>query len=185
MADKSVYLRATDNTNISTKYHDNGDGTYSQTEYANGGTAPTPPTGASATQVQGTAADAAAAVGNPVLIGGFDTTNVQNIHTDTSGDLQVDVLTMPQTGSATIATGQATAGAASGALVAAAATRRSVLVRNLHATDSCYIGPGTVTSANGMLLKAGESITINTVAAINGIRAGSADVIVAYLEELG
>lgn len=37
-----------------------------------GGTAATPPTGASATAVQGTAAAAAAAVGNPVQIGGLD-----------------------------------------------------------------------------------------------------------------
>lgn len=45
----------------------------------------TPPTGASATQVQGTAADGVAVVGNPVLSGGSDGTNAQTFLTDTTG----------------------------------------------------------------------------------------------------
>jgi hypothetical protein len=85
--------------------------------------------------------------------------------------------------SASIATGQAVAGVVSGALVAARAGRHSLSIRNTHATDSIYIGPGTVSAANGFLLKAGESIPVNTAAAINGIRAGSNDVTVCYLEE--
>lgn len=87
------------------------------------------------------------------------------------------------TGSTTLGNGQATAGAASGALVAARVGRKSVTVRNIHATESCYIGAGTVSAANGMLLKALESVALTTTAAINGIRAGSTDVTVAYLEE--
>ena len=51
------------------------------------------PTGASALQTQGTAADGAAPVGNPVLIAGHDGTNVQFLKTDANGELQVDVLT--------------------------------------------------------------------------------------------
>ena len=51
------------------------------------------PTGVSAAQVQGTAADGAAPVGNPVLIAGFDGTNIQYVKTDVNGELQVDVLT--------------------------------------------------------------------------------------------
>lgn len=45
--------------------------------------------------VVGKAADGAAVAGNPVLIAGQDGTNVQSIKTDTSGELQVDVLTLP------------------------------------------------------------------------------------------
>lgn len=45
--------------------------------------------------VIGKAADGAAVSGNPVLVAGQDGTNVQSIHTDTDGDLQVDVLTVP------------------------------------------------------------------------------------------
>lgn len=47
--------------------------------------------------VVGKAADGAAVSGNPVLIAGQDGTNVQSIKTDSSGELQVDVLTMPST----------------------------------------------------------------------------------------
>ena len=46
-----------------------------------------PPTGASATQVQGTAAGGAAVVGSPVLVAGSDGTNVRTLLTDTSGHL--------------------------------------------------------------------------------------------------
>jgi hypothetical protein len=84
-------------------------------------------------------------------------------------------------GAANYANGQVTAGAASGALVGARVTRRSVTIRNQDAANSVYIGAGTVTSGNGLLLKAGESISIDTTAAINCIRA-TADVAVGYFE---
>ncbi|MEK7556428.1 MAG: hypothetical protein AAB538_00440, partial [Patescibacteria group bacterium] len=45
--------------------------------------------------VVGVAADGAAVSGNPVLIAGQDGTLVQSLKTDSSGELQVDVLTMP------------------------------------------------------------------------------------------
>jgi len=52
------------------------------------------PTGASALEIQGTAADGAAAAGDPVQIGGVDGSgNMQSLLTDTDGHLQVDVLT--------------------------------------------------------------------------------------------
>jgi hypothetical protein len=48
------------------------------------------PTGASADQVQGTAADGAAAVGNPVQMGGVDGSgNAQAVLLDTNGRLQI------------------------------------------------------------------------------------------------
>ncbi len=52
------------------------------------------PTGASAFEVQGTAADGAAAVGNPVLVAGEESGgNIQSLLTDSDGHLQVDILT--------------------------------------------------------------------------------------------
>jgi len=52
------------------------------------------PTGASALEVQGTAADGAAGVGNPVLVAGEESGgNVQSLLVDTLGHLQVDILT--------------------------------------------------------------------------------------------
>jgi hypothetical protein len=77
---------------------------------------------------------------------------------------------------------QATAGSASGQIVGARDTRRSVTVRNTHGTDSCYIGQSGVSSSNGFLLKAGESISIDSTAAVHGIRAGSTNVTICYLE---
>jgi hypothetical protein len=97
--------------------------------------------------------------------------------TNNIGD--VDVLTQP--GAANIANGQVTAGSASGPAVAARATRRSVLIRNTDTSNSAYVGTGAVSAANGFLLKAGESITIETTAAINCIRA-AADVVLAFME---
>lgn len=44
-----------------------------------------PPTGASATEIQGTTADGAAVATKPVLMAGQDGTNVQSVLTDTSG----------------------------------------------------------------------------------------------------
>ena len=55
-------------------------------------------TGASATQVQGTAADGAAAVGNPVLVGGFDGTLVQSIAVNASGIVAVAARRSPADG---------------------------------------------------------------------------------------
>jgi hypothetical protein len=85
-------------------------------------------------------------------------------------------------GANNLAHGRGTAAAASGEVVPARPTRRSVTVRNIHATESCYLGAGTVATDAGFLLKAQESISIDTIVAINGIRAGSVDVPVAYLE---
>lgn len=84
-------------------------------------------------------------------------------------------------GAPNIAIGQVTAGVASGVLVAARATRRSVTIRNQDDADSAYIGTGTVTSGNGFLLKFGESISIDSTAALNCIRA-TGDVQLAILE---
>jgi hypothetical protein len=54
----------------------------------------TGPTGASALEMQGTAADGAAAVGDPVQVGGTEAGgNMQTLRTDADGHLQVDVLT--------------------------------------------------------------------------------------------
>lgn len=85
------------------------------------------------------------------------------------------------TGATNIAIGQVTAGAASGVLVTSRATRRTVVVRNHDATVSAYIGTGTVTSGNGFLLKAGESIAIETTAALNCIR-DTTDAVLGFCE---
>ena len=85
---------------------------------------------------------------------------------------------------AIVANGQVALSVAEATVVEARATRRSVLIRNLDVTISVYIGIATVSAANGMLLKAGESITLYNTALIQGI-AASGTPIVAYIEEYG
>ena len=66
-------------------------------------------------------------------------------------------------------------------MVIARATRKSVLIRNTDAAISVYIGPATVSAVNGMLLKAGESVPVDTTALIQVI-AASGTPVVAYYE---
>ena len=79
------------------------------------------------------------------------------------------------------ATGQVTATTLAATMVIARATRKSVLIRNTDAAISVYIGPATVSAVNGMLLKAGESVPVDTTALIQVI-AASGTPVVAYYE---
>lgn len=82
------------------------------------------------------------------------------------------------TGAANLATATVAVDTTAGgtAIAAARATRRSVTVRNLDGATSIYVGAGTITSAN-FLLKAGESINLDTVAAVKALSAsGSVNV---------
>ena len=81
-----------------------------------------------------------------------------------------------------IANGQVATSTSSAELVAARPKRRRVIIKNLDSTITVYIGTGTVTTANGMPLLAGESIAIEATVAING-RSASGTPTIAYLEE--
>jgi len=61
-------------------------------------------------------------------------------------------------------------------IVAASGDRKGVLIKNQGTVD-CYIGTGTVTTANGVLLEAGESVPMPTDSEIKGITAGSSTTI--------
>ncbi len=82
----------------------------------------------------------------------------------------------------TLANGQVATSTTSAELVATRAQRSNCTVKNLDASITVWIGTGTVTTANGMELKAGESITLVTTAAING-RSASGTPTIAYVEE--
>lgn len=58
-------------------------------------------------------------------------------------------------------TGQGTA-TASAAAVGTATGRRSLVVRNLDASATLYCGPSTVTTANGLPIRAGEAYQWDT-----------------------
>lgn len=167
-----------------------------------GGTTPsTPGSGAGSSQVQGAAADNAVAVGNPVQTGGVAVTSGSYAPSYTAGDAAkfavdkdnggllslirlltpADVVTNVPKGAANQASGQVTTSTSAATLVAARATRRSVTIKNNDASIVVYIGPATVTSGNGMPLKGGESINIDTTALIQVI-AASGTPVVAYYE---
>ena len=78
------------------------------------------------------------------------------------------------------ATGQVTATTLAATMVIARATRKSVLIRNTDAAISVYIGPATVSAVNGMLLKAGESVPVDTTALIQVIAASGTPVVSYY-----
>jgi hypothetical protein len=90
-------------------------------------------------------------------------------------------LTTLLTAAANVANGQVTASTTAGTLVSSRATRRSVSVKNTDTSIAVYIGIATVTSANGMPLKPGESISIDSTVLIQVI-AASGSPVVAYIE---
>lgn len=84
-------------------------------------------------------------------------------------------------GAPNIANGQVTASGTAATLVAARATRRGVTMKNLDTVITVYVGVATVTTANGMPLRAGESMSIDSTALVQVI-AASGSPVVAYLE---
>lgn len=89
---------------------------------------------------------------------------------------------LKQQGAANSPTSQVTASTSAATLVAARATRRGLLIRNTDAAINVYVGPATVTSSNGMLLKPGESVPVTGVGLWQVIADSGAPVI-AILDE--
>lgn len=83
---------------------------------------------------------------------------------------------------ATIATGQVTASGSPATLVAANSTRALLTVRNQDTSLSVYVGPATVSSSNGALLKAGESRSFRGATLLQVI-APSGSPVVDYVDE--
>ena len=74
-------------------------------------------------------------------------------------------------GASSVAVSQVAASTTAATLVIARPTRRGVTIRNHAASIAGYIGPATGTAANGLLLKAGESIYVTWVGLIQVIAA--------------
>lgn len=70
----------------------------------------------------------------------------------------------------------------SGVAVAARQGRQRVILKNIDASITIYVGIGTVTSSNSIPLLAGESIAFNTDDAVNAL-AASGTPSLAYAEE--
>lgn len=106
----------------------------------------------------------------------------------TTGRVVVPVLvaagsvTSVPTGASSAASGQVAVDTTADLVANLRATRRSITVKNLSATITAYIGSTNgVTTANGMELKPGESISIDFTGTIYGIT-GSSNATIAYLE---
>lgn len=115
-------------------------------DFASGVTVTTiPPTGASATQVQGNVADGAAAVGGPVQVGGVDGSgNVQALLVDTTGRL------ITSEAPASVGTMSSVAASASAVTVLAAnASRLGATVVNDSAAI-LYLGLSATTPTNAL-----------------------------------
>jgi hypothetical protein len=112
---------------------------------------------------------------------GADEVHSEAVTLSTSAGVEITTLPVKITGAATMANGQVTASTSAATLVASRATRRSVTIRNTDTSISVYIGIAAVTAGNGMLLKPGESISIDFTGLIQVI-AASGSPVVAYME---
>jgi len=84
-------------------------------------------------------------------------------------------------GSSALASGQVAPTSVAGTLIAARETRKRVIILNDGVVD-VFIGPATVTTANGFRLVPGSSIMLITTVLIQGITASGTGAI-DYLEE--
>lgn len=68
-----------------------------------------------------------------------------------------------QVGATNVSIVRATSTGTAATLIVARATRKGALIRNLDTANSVWIGPATVTTSNGFLIKAGEALPITWV----------------------
>jgi hypothetical protein len=85
-------------------------------------------------------------------------------------------------GAANVTVSQVTATTSAGTLAVARPTRRSLVVKNTDTAITVYIGPATVTSGNGMPVKAGESLAVSWVGLVQVISASGSPVIALWDE---
>jgi hypothetical protein len=85
-------------------------------------------------------------------------------------------------GAAHEANSQVTATGTAGTLIIARATRVGCLIKNTDASITVYIGAATVTAANGMPLKAGESVVVSAQTLIQVISASGSPVVAVFDE---
>lgn len=130
------------------------------------------------TQLRAAAVPVSLAAETTKVIGTINVAGSQTIATTNAGTFAVQVTT--QIGAANTANNQVSISSAA-TLVAARVTRRYVIIRNLDTSVSGYVGVATVTTANGMLIQAGESIRLDTTALIQGV-AASGTIVFAYAE---
>lgn len=127
------------------------------------------------TAVQGNVASAATDAGNPVKIGYRDTSgNRRDLQGDTAGAAFVVAK-----GGGTLATGQVAVTTTS-TLVAAARAGRQQITLSPTSSVVYYVGATGVTTATGVYVAAGASITLETAAAVYAV--GASNVTISFVE---
>jgi hypothetical protein len=133
--------------------------------------------------VGGSAASGSVPTGNPLLIGGFDGTHLRSLSSDTSGNLNVNVVSGGgggsgggSVGAASFATGQVAMTMSSSiicnARTGASGTGRVAVTINNPQTSSSTLYIGTtsgVTISTGYPVPPGSGQTLNTTAAVYGV----------------
>jgi len=99
----------------------------------------------------------------------------------TINSVAVQVQRMDEIGSSALANGQVAPTSSAATLVAARDTRKRLILENVGQT-AVWIGIATVTTANGLMLPIGASITLRTTALVQAITASGTGS-VAYIEE--
>lgn len=80
----------------------------------------------------------------------------------------VQVQRMDEQGSTSISTSQVTPTTTAATLIAKRDTRKRVIITNNGSVD-VYVGPATVTTANGFKIPPGYTLTLRTIALIQAI----------------
>ncbi len=90
------------------------------------------------------------------------------------GDWRPNVLQVTSVIGTTVAQSAVTIGATEGTLIAANADRKSVLIKNTHATLSLFVGATGVLASDGFEVEPGQTLSLDkTTAAIIGISTGA------------
>lgn len=82
-------------------------------------------------------------------------------------------VTTSQAGAANLACATGNVSNVAATLAVARPTRRSILIRNNDAAINVYVGPATVSSTNGVLIKPGEAVALSYVGLIQVIAASA------------
>jgi hypothetical protein len=93
----------------------------------------------------------------------------------------VQIQRVVEIGASAIASGQVAPTNVAANIVAARDVRQRLILYNVGTVD-VYVGPGTVTTSNGLKLPPGASMELKTTAAVQGITASGTGA-VHYIEE--
>lgn len=141
-------------------------------------------TSGSSSGTEYTEGDTDASITGVAVLGEGTSDSLRPIKTDDDGHLQVDIVdgtVNSEIDGTALSNGQVTVDTTSGGvqIVAASAGRAGVIIKNQGSVD-CYVGTGTVSTANSLLLEAGESISLTTDSEVKAIT-GSSSTTIGYL----